>query len=113
MSRILVIDSNTDFYPILLRKLDPLQAIIFFAETLDEAFRILKREEVDFISVSDILVGNNGDTIRRHLIDSGYRGPIIILSSNPCRKEKYVVDKCLSSKDFISEIQIAINNYEV
>lgn len=111
MSSVLIIDSNVDFYPILLKKLEPLGANILFADSLAEALRIIKREAIDFISISDILIDTNGDNIRKQLIDSGYRGPIIILSSNPCRNEKYVVDKCLSTKDFIVEIQEAVSNY--
>jgi hypothetical protein len=111
MSCVLIIDNNVDFYPLLLKKLDPLNATVFFADCLEDALRIIKREEVDFISVSDILIDTSGDSIRKQLIDSGYRGPIILLSSNPYRNEKYVVDKCLSTKDFIEEIQEAVNNY--
>lgn len=105
MKRILVIDSNVDYYNILVNKFEMVDAELFFVRSFLEAKTLVSKVQFDLILVNKTIKQDDGDQIRDRLLLLGVKVSIVLLDSNPCRECKdYIIDKVLPKNEFIKEI---------
>ena len=112
VNNVLVIDEDRNSRGVHRRKLSSLQASLQITHSADEALDKIERKRYDIIIIQDRGRKDcNGPEFYDKIRNTGYSGPILVLTSNPSSKrERYngildLVHKSVSSKNLCSLIE--------